>query len=97
MKIVTNNLSSDNLDRVRQITPHIDFVVTTEAEETLREIKDADAFWGYGITPELVRHASKLRWIQVNYVGIEALMFSELVNSDIILTNSENISASMPT
>jgi len=88
MKIVTNNLSSDNLDRVRKITPHIDFVVTTEAEETLREIEDADAFWGYGITPELVRQASKLRWIQVNYVGIEALMFSELVNSDIILTNA---------
>ena len=88
MKIVTNNLSSENLDRIRQIAPHIDFVVTTEAEETLREIEDADAFWGYGITPELVRQASKLRWIQVNYVGIEALMFSELVNSDIILTNA---------
>ena len=88
MKIVTNNLSSENLDRIRQIAPHIDFVVTTEAEETLREIEDADAFWGYGITPEFVRQASKLRWVQVNYVGIEALMFSELVNSDIILTNA---------
>jgi phosphoglycerate dehydrogenase-like enzyme len=88
MKIVTNNLSSENLDRIRQIAPHIDFVVTTEAEETLREIEDTDAFWGYGITPEFVRQASKLRWVQVNYVGIEALMFSELVNSDIILTNA---------
>ena len=88
MKIVTNNLSSEDLNQVRQITPHINFVVTTEDEDTMREIKDADAFWGHGITPELVCQARKLRWIQVNYVGIESLMFSELVNSDIILTNA---------
>ncbi len=88
MKIVTNNLSSDNLDQVRQIAPHTDFVITSDYEDTLREIEDADALWGHGITPELVRQASQLRWIQVNHVGIESLMFLELVNSDIVLTNA---------
>ena len=88
MKIVTNNLSSDNLNQVRQISPHIDFVITTNYEDTLSEIKDADALWGHGITPELVRQASQLRWIQVNHVGIESLMFPELVNSAIVLTNA---------
>ena len=51
MKIVTNNLSPDDLNQVRQITPHINFLVTTEDEDTMREIRDADAFWGHGITP----------------------------------------------
>ena len=29
-----------------------------------------------------------MRWVQVSHVGVEALIFPELVNSDIMLTNA---------
>ncbi|MDP6595559.1 MAG: hypothetical protein QGI86_06665 [Candidatus Poribacteria bacterium] len=43
---------------------------------------------GHRITPALIDQAQKLRWVQVSHVGVEALMFPQLVNSDIVLTNA---------
>jgi phosphoglycerate dehydrogenase-like enzyme len=88
MKIVTNRLNEKQLTIVRQIAPQVDFVATATEEETLREIEAADAIYGHWITPELIRRAKRLRWIQVGHVGVEGMMFPELVNSDITLANA---------
>ena len=88
MKIITNDLGADRMDRVQQIAPQANFMITTDHQHTLREIADADVLWGHRITPELIDQAPKLRWVQVSHVGVEALMFPELVNSDIVLTNA---------
>jgi len=88
MKIITNDLGADRMDRVQQIAPQANFMITTDHQHTLREIADADVLWGHRITPELIDQAQKLRWVQVSHVGVEALMFPELVNSDIVLTNA---------
>ena len=88
MKIITNDLGADRMDRVQQIAPQANFVITTDHQHTLREIADADVLWGHRITPELIDQAQKLRWVQVSHVGVEALMFPELVNSDVVLTNA---------
>jgi len=88
MKIVISRLSDKELGAIHTIAPHVDFVSTTTHEETVREIADADALFGHWVTPELVRRAKKLRWIQVGYVGVEGIMFPELANSDIVLANA---------
>ena len=88
MKIIIPNLSEEDLDTVRGIAPHVGFVVTASAEETQREIEDADAIFEHGVSPEMIRRAKKLRWIQRGGVGVEGLMFPELVNSDIVLANA---------
>ncbi len=88
MKIVISRLSDKELNAIHTIAPHVDFVSTTTHEEAVREIADADALFGHWVTPELVRRAKKLRWIQVGYVGVEGIMFPELANSDIVLANA---------
>ena len=53
----------------------------------LQEVGDADALLTDWLTPELVRAGKKLKWIQHYAAGVDDLMFPELANSDIVMTN----------
>ncbi|MDP9366294.1 MAG: D-2-hydroxyacid dehydrogenase [Chloroflexota bacterium] len=57
-------------------------------EQILTEIADADVFFGFP-TAEVVAAAPKLRWIQSPSAGVEYVAkVPELVESDVILTNT---------
>jgi len=55
----------------------------------LQEVGDADALLTDWLTPELVRAGKKLKWIQHYAAGVDDLMFPELADSDIVMTNSK--------
>jgi len=61
-----------------------------ETSEMLREIRDADILFGY-LTPKMFRVAEKLKWIQAPVAGLEHYLFPELIESDIIVTNTAGI------
>ncbi len=58
----------------------------------MQEIADVDAFIGEP-TPEMVRAAKKLKWVQTASAGVERVLHlsggSDLRDSDIILTNNQ--------
>ena len=60
MKIVTSyDLSAENLSLAHSIAPKASFVAATTDEDKVREIEDADAFFGFGIKPEMIGRARK--------------------------------------
>jgi len=64
-------------------------------EEAVREIEDTDILFGY-ITPEILRNAKRLKWIQAPMASFgtprgEYYIFSELAESDVMLTNMSGI------
>jgi len=67
-------------------------VVVATRDTVMREISDADGFVG-NITPEQVRAARKLKWVQVISAGVESVLFlsggNDLRDSNIILTNNK--------
>src|ERR1043165_6611319 len=66
-------------------------VVNAANEATaMREIVDADAFFGK-ITPALLRTATKLRWVQSPTASLEHYMFEELVNHPCVLGNMRGL------
>ena len=94
MKIVTSySLSADNLSLARAIAPKASFVAATTDEDKMREMEDADAFYGFGIKPEMIGRARKLRWIQLSSVGVESVLCLELLDGDIVLTNARGATA----
>ena len=94
MKIVTSfDLSSDNLSYAHTIAPNARFVVATTEEDKRREIEDAEAFFGFGLKPDMISKARNLRWIQFSSVGVESILCPELLNSDIVLTNARGATA----
>jgi phosphoglycerate dehydrogenase-like enzyme len=70
----------------RAAAPSINLVVAEEKEKMMAEIVDADGIIG-AITPEMIRVAKKLRWVQVQSAGIDQYLSPEMVNSPIVLTN----------
>ena len=68
--------------------PEVDFTVVDTVDEQIEAIKDADIFYGW-ITRDAFLAADRLRWIHCPGVGIDRLMeIPELVESDVVLTNS---------
>lgn len=88
MKILTRSLGESELAALRKIVPQAIVKNVDSYEDQLRECEDAEVFLGPEPTPELIRRARKLRWIQLGGAGIERFLFPELVNSDIVLTNA---------
>jgi phosphoglycerate dehydrogenase-like enzyme len=89
-KIVVQGMDPARLAELQSAAPRAKFALASTPQEAMREIRDADGFIG-GPTPELLRAASKLRWVQVGSAGVENVMFPELVDSNITLTNCKII------
>lgn len=66
------------------------FVFVEDEEKAKQEIGDAEILFG-SLTPELLRLARKLRWVQTPFASQEEHMFPELIKSDILLTNVAGI------
>jgi len=80
-------------DRLRKITAAAGAMSVVNAKdrtEALREIPDADGFFGK-ITPELLAAARRLRWIQAPTASLEHYVFPELVDHPCQLTNMRGL------
>ena len=55
------------------------------------EISDTEVVIAWSIRPEQVKAAKKLRWIHSPAAAVHQLMFPELINSEIILTNAREV------
>ena len=55
------------------------------------EIVDAEIVIAWSIRPEQIAAAKQLQWVHSPAAAVHQLMFPELVNSDIILTNAREV------
>jgi phosphoglycerate dehydrogenase-like enzyme len=94
MKILLGPWPSDKpLDDLRRTFPRVDFAVAATREQVAAEITDADAYFG-APTPDVLRAARRLRWIQASSAGVEWLeAVPEIVDSDIVVTNTRGAHA----
>jgi len=58
-----------------------------------RAAADAEIYFGFGIARELFVAAERLRWVHSAAAGARASLFSEMRDSDVVLTNSAGIYA----
>ncbi|MCL4533983.1 MAG: D-2-hydroxyacid dehydrogenase [Bacteroidetes bacterium] len=68
----------------------IALVITDDEEEAQREIVDSEVLFGW-LTPDLLRRAKKLRWVQSTNASQENHLFPEFAASDIVLTSTAGI------
>src|SRR5574337_1411230 len=75
-------------ERLRQGFPQINVVHLPDYTRVDEEIVDADIAIAWSIRPEQIKKARKLRWIHSPAAAVHQLIYPELVNSDIVLTNA---------
>src|SRR5437016_2605930 len=79
------------LGRLREAFPKIDWVHLLNYDRVPEEIHDTDVMIGWSIKPQQFQEAQRLKWIHSPAAGIHQLMFPELINSRVMVTNSREV------
>lgn len=80
----------ERLEKITAAGGPMTVVNAANDNEALREIADADAFFGK-LSPPLLSAAQKLRWVQSPTASLEHYIFPELVKHDCVLTNMRGL------
>ncbi len=83
-------VETERLEKIRQAAGTMAVVNAASESEALREIADADAFFGK-MTPALLAAAKKLRWVQSPTASLEHYLFPELIAHPSQLTNMRGL------
>lgn len=78
-------------ERLRTEFPEIDVAQISTGDRLAQEVADAHVLFGGHLKPEQFRAARQLRWIHSPSAGVNPLLFPELVNSDVVLTNARDV------
>ena len=78
-------------ERLRTEFPEVDVDQLNSYENVEQHIADVEILFGISIRPEQFLAARKLRWIHSQAAAVHQLMFPELVNSDVIITNARDV------
>jgi len=81
------------LTAIRQRYPQMHVVHLVDYERLAEEIADADILVGFSLRPEQFAAAKKLKWIHCLAAGLSQLMYPELRQSPVIITNARGVHA----
>lgn len=87
----TWRLPPGHIERLRRDFPGLRVVDAPSREDRLRELPDAEIAFLSHLEPDEFAVASRLRWIQSPAAGIGGLLFPDLRESAVALTNASGI------
>jgi phosphoglycerate dehydrogenase-like enzyme len=88
--VISPAIDPARLQRISAVAPALEVVNCRTVEEALAAVVNADAFFGK-LTPELLRAAKQLRWVQSPTASLEHYLFPELVKHPCVLTNMRGL------
>src|SRR5262247_2871668 len=78
-------------DAIRRRWPQLRVVYLPNYDTLPAELPDAHIFVGASLRPEQFAHAKQLHWIHSTAAGVSQLMYPELRDSGVIVTNPSGI------
>lgn len=63
------------------------------SDEVMEAVRDAEAYFGFGIPRLLFLEAKRLKWAHSAAAGVGSALFAEMLASDVLLTNSAGVHA----
>lgn len=79
--------------KLRENFPNVDVIHLPGYENIEEHLRDAEIAIAWSLRPEQFAAAGKLRWIHSPAAAVHQLMFPELVNSNVQVTNSREVHA----
>lgn len=77
--------------RLRKDFPQVEVVHSASYDGIEPQLRDAEIIITWSLRPEQFALATHLRWIHSPAAAVHQLMFSELVHSDVVLTNAREV------
>ncbi len=78
-------------EAIRKRWPEMQILHLPTYDELPKELPDTDIFVGYSLRAEQLKAARKLKWIHSTAAGVAQLMYPELRDSGIMVTNPSGI------
>jgi D-2-hydroxyacid dehydrogenase (NADP+) len=78
-------------ERLQRMFPQVKVVHLPDYKRMDEEIVDAEIVVAWSVRPQQITAAKNLRWIHSTAAAVHQLIFPELVNSKIILTNAREV------
>jgi phosphoglycerate dehydrogenase-like enzyme len=63
------------------------------SDEVMTAVRDAEVYFGFGIPRPLFLEGKRLRWVHSAAAGVGSALYPEMVESDVLFTNSAGIHA----
>lgn len=77
--------------RLRQEFPQLEVVNLPSYQGIDPQIRDAEVVIGWSLRPEQLKAARQLRWIHSPAAAVHQLLFPELIDSHVLLTNGREV------
>ena len=78
-------------ERLSQEFPQLQIMLRTSYDGIEQDLRDAEIIFTISLRPEQFAAARSLRWIHAPTAAVHQLLFAELVNSDVVVTNSREV------
>ena len=78
-------------ERLRVEFPQLEVVQLADYKRVDAEIPDAEIAVTWSVRPEQIKAAKKLRWIHSPAAAVHQLIFPEIVDSNIVVTNARDV------
>lgn len=78
-------------ERLQKEFPQVEVAQMNSYDNLEREIANVEVLFGISLHSEQFRAAKKLRWIHSQAAAVHQLMFPELIQSDVIITNARDV------
>jgi phosphoglycerate dehydrogenase-like enzyme len=87
------NIPSSHIERLRRDFPHHTFLHALDDSQAVRLIADAQIAFSSQVDVDQWRAARVLQWIHSPAAGVGSMLFPEMVDSPVVITNSRGMSA----
>jgi len=91
--LVVADVAERHLSMIREAAPQAQIEQTVDRGRVVRQAENADVIVGWNVPREAVQQAKHLRWIHSTAAGVDQLLHPEVVQRDIIVTDSSGIHA----
>ncbi len=78
-------------ERLAQEFPQLQTTQRTSYDGIEQDLRDAEIIFTISLRPEQLAETRNLRWIHAPTAAVHQLLFDELVNSDVVITNSREV------
>jgi len=85
------SLPLQHVDALRAEFPSVCFSTPADQAAADRLLPEADVVFGWAVNPDNFASAKRLQWIQVTAAGLGRMLFRELVESPVIVTNGRGL------
>jgi len=91
MKVLANiDLTDSQVSRIQAVSDAVDVVRADSQGEALELMPEVDVVFGR-FDHDMFLRGARLKWVQVTSAGVDDMMYSDFVESDVVMTSAKGI------